>query len=136
MIRQTDNEKTSCFVFLASALTLKPLISGLSGHGFGARIRSSQCDNNVLLTAAISLISEDRLTSVQEARSLTFEIHVFRCGPFKRAVESGSIVFEISWFDHLKLERGSFLGRSLSRPGRAGHIKKRYLPSSNHAQKK
>lgn len=53
----SDNEKTSCFVFRASALTLKPLISGLSGHGFGVRIRSSQCDNNLLLTAAISLIS-------------------------------------------------------------------------------
>jgi hypothetical protein len=57
----TDNEKTSCFVFRASALTLKPLISGLSGHGFGVRIRSSQCDNNLLLTAAISLISDNKI---------------------------------------------------------------------------
>ena len=60
----------------------------------------------------------------------TFEIDVFRCGPSKWSVESGSIVFEVSWFDHLKFEGRSFLCGSLSRPGRAGHIKKRCLPSS------
>ena len=59
----------------------------------------------------------------------TFEINVFWCGPSKWSVESGSIVFEVSWFDHLKFEGRSFLCGSLSRPGRAGHIKKRCLPS-------
>jgi len=75
------------------------------------------------------------MMSKKDGTFFTSEIHVFRCGPSKRSVESGSKVFEVSWFDYLKFEWGSFLGGSLSRPGRAGHIKKRCLPSLHFTKK-